>query len=389
MKQWTQTSWFRLLAAGLMVFGMLSLLSGVWGGLLRLGLAAPLPVKHANWITYHGALMVSGFLGTLIGVERAVGLQRGSVFLAPLATGTGAVLILAGWTGPLPLLLFWVGSLIYLTAAIVVWRRHRQTYLAVMTLAAAAWTGGNILLSGGFPVARVVLWWGVFLGLTIVGERLELSRFQRRNRWSGPALAAASAITLSSLGIGLLHPTAGERLFGAGLVGLAVWLVSFDLARHTVRTTGLPRFTAVCLLAGYVWLAVAGVLMLVAAPLASGSSYDAAWHAFFLGFVFSMIFGHAPVIFPAVLRIPIPFARRFYLHVALMHFGLAIRFGADLTGSIEWRQWGGILNAAAIGLFLLNTVSAVAAARWSGGIPNHQNTEVGLSTVTCRISPSP
>ena len=42
--------------------------------------------------------------------------------------------------------------------------------------------------------------------------------------------------------------------------------------------------------------------------LAPGSpSYDAAVHALALGFVFSMVFGHAPIIFPAVLRVPVPY----------------------------------------------------------------------------------
>jgi len=38
------------------------------------------------------------------------------------------------------------------------------------------------------------------------------------------------------------------------------------------------------------------------------AGYDAFLHAVLLGFVFAMIFGHAPIIFPAVLGIRIPFA---------------------------------------------------------------------------------
>ena len=56
----------------LMALGLLALLTALWGGLVRLGWAWPLP-----WPTLfiaHGPLMVCGFLGTLIGVERAVAL---------------------------------------------------------------------------------------------------------------------------------------------------------------------------------------------------------------------------------------------------------------------------------------------------------------------------
>lgn len=79
-------------------------------------------------------------------------------------------------------------------------------------------------------------------------------------------------------------------------------------------------------------------------------------HSFFLGFVFSMIFGHAPVIFPAVLVLQPSFRRVFYAHVALLHLGLVLRVGADVAKWGTGRQWGGSLNALAIGLFLLNTV---------------------------------
>ena len=41
---------------------------------------------------------------------------------------------------------------------------------------------------------------------------------------------------------------------------LAVWLFRYDIARRTVLQSGLTRFIALCLLAGYGWLAVGGVL---------------------------------------------------------------------------------------------------------------------------------
>ena len=64
-----------------------------------------------------------------------------------------------------------------------------------------------------------------------------------------------------------------------------------------MRRTGLTRFIALNLLIGYVWLVVSGALALVAGQQAAGLIYDAMLHTLFLGFVFGMIFGHAPVIF--------------------------------------------------------------------------------------------
>ena len=47
-------------------------------------------------VAFHGPLMVGGFLGTVIGLERAVALGRGWAYVAPLATALGAVALVAG-----------------------------------------------------------------------------------------------------------------------------------------------------------------------------------------------------------------------------------------------------------------------------------------------------
>ena len=54
----------------LMALGLLALLTVLWGGLVRLGW--PWPVPLPTLFMAHGPLMVCGFLGTLIGVERAM-----------------------------------------------------------------------------------------------------------------------------------------------------------------------------------------------------------------------------------------------------------------------------------------------------------------------------
>ena len=77
-----------------------------------------------------------------------------------------------------------------------------------------------------------------------------------------------------------------------------------------------------------------------------------------VGIVISMIFAHAPIILPAVSGVHIPFRRRFYLHLILLHASLALRLAGDLAGQAAWRAGGGLLNAAAVALFLANTVWA-------------------------------
>jgi len=114
-----------------------------------------------------------------------------------------------------------------------------------------------------------------------------------------------------------------------------------------VRQRGLPRYIAVCLLSGYAWLAFGGAL------LALETAYDAALHAIFVGFVFSMVFGHAPVILPAVLRVKLPYHPALYVPLALLHASLGLRvFVSPLAGA-----WG---NAAAIALFIATAAALVA-----------------------------
>ena len=143
------------------------------------------------------------------------------------------------------------------------------------------------------------------------------------------------------------------RLFGAALLGLAAWLARWDIARRTLRLQGLTRFVAASLLAGYVQLAIAGALLLGFGLQPGQASYDAALHALGLGFVFSMVFGHAPLIAPALLRIRLGFSALLYVPLALLHVGLLMRYAALLLDDFALRRVAGLGSVAAIALFLL------------------------------------
>ena len=80
----------------ILALAMLALLSGLAGGLARLGW--PLPVA-APLVAFHGPLMVAGFLGTVIGLERAVALGRSWAYAGPIASGLGALTLAAGEPG--------------------------------------------------------------------------------------------------------------------------------------------------------------------------------------------------------------------------------------------------------------------------------------------------
>ncbi len=343
----------------LVVLGIASLVAGVWGGLVRLPLNLPLPGGGANWITFHGPLMVCGFLGTVIALERAVGLRTWWTYLPPLLIGAGSVFLAGGMLGRPPLVLIAIGSGLFWLVTLQVVRLQRVTFTVVMSSGALAWLVGNALWWAQWPINRIVVWWIAFLALTILGERLDLSRFQKPSPWSQPLLFLVLGVFGAGVILSVFHQVAGERCAGVGLLGMAAWLGRFDIARRTVKNPGLSRFMALSLLVGYVWLALGGVLMLLFSPLVSGLRYDSVLHSFFVGFVFSMIFAHAPVIFPAVLAVQPAFTPRFYAHVALLELGLVLRVAGDLANSGQGRQWGAVVNAIAVALFLINTITAL------------------------------
>ncbi len=353
----------------LLALGFACLIAGVGAGLFRLGWQM---LSSSHLVALHGPLMVSGFFGTVIGLERAVALARRWAYLGPLSGGLGGLALIVGAPLLAAQVLLTLGSLILLAASLHVFRRQRALFTFTLALGAACWCIGNLLWLSGMAVVAVVPWWAGFLVLTIAGERLELSRFLPPSPAAQRLFALIVALLVAGMAWSASQSRSGDLVLAAALLALAAWLLRQDIARRTVRQTGLTRFIAVCLLSGYGWLAASGAIILGAGGLAAGSfSYDAALHALMLGFVFSMVFGHAPIIFPAVARIAVPYHPGFYLPLILLHLSLAVRIGGDLAALPAWRSAGGALNAAALATFILSTAGTAyyAARRARIGLP--------------------
>ena len=340
----------------LLVTGFIALGLGVGAGLARMGWTLPLP--DSRLIAWHGSLMVAGFFGTVISLERAVALAEPWAYLAPLAAAVGALALIAAM--PLAaMLLFVAAGLALLAASIAIFLRQRALLTLTPVLGAACWTVGNLLWLAGLAMSAAVPWWIGFLVITIAGERLELSRFLQPSSIARTAFGVIVALILGSLVVSLFFPHAGSITQAAGLLALALWLARQDVARRTVRERGLTRFIAVCLLSGYAWLGAGAMVLLADGIFAAPGARDAGLHAILLGFVFSMVFGHAPIIFPAVTRAAMPYHWSFYIPLVLLQASLATRIAGDLSGVADWRRLGGMANAAALLLFVLGTVAAI------------------------------
>jgi hypothetical protein len=340
---------FRLL---LLAAGAASLVAGLWDGLARIGVTLPMPQSADR----HGALMICGFFGTLISLERAVALRQPWAYAAPALSALGALTLLFGAAEPMALMAFVAASLALTIGSTTIVMRQPALFTIGLAVAAAAWGIGALLLLVGRPMPDAVGWWLAFLVLTIAAERLELSRVLAPARSAELVLAAALALVLAGASGAELSGESAP-LMGLGFLGSALWLFSNDVARRTVRQSGQVQFFAACMLAGYAWLAIAGLQLLVG-PRAI-FAYDAAVHAIAIGFVLSMVFGHALIIFPAVIGVSLRYTPVLYAPLALLQFSVAMRVLADLMWWSQPRALSAMLTV--ISLVAFAAIIAIAA----------------------------
>lgn len=356
--QTTVTPAMRAVRMALLVMAIAGLLLGMWAGLIRLGWGTLTPLRP-TLPALHGPLMACGFLGVLIGLERAVGTGKRWAYAGPALAALGILVALAGVGGSLGPLLVTAGSIIVALVLLGLVQLQPALFTATLAAGGAAWVVGNLLWALGRPLPVASLWWMGFLVLTIAGERLELSRMLKLSPWGYRSFLIAVGVLASGLGIGTFIFGAGMAVSGGGLLLIGLWLLRYDIAQRRLKAGGQARFTALALISGYVWLMVGALLLMRYAGATAGPFYDAAMHSVFLGFVFAMIFAHAPIVFPAVLSIPMQYTARFYIPLVLLHGTLLARVSGNLFGWWEGRLWGGLLNAATILLFLLTTVTAL------------------------------
>ena len=341
--------------AWLMVGAGISLLAGLDGALLLLGVWSP--VMSTRLSKWHGPLMVLGFVGTVICLERAVALGHRLAYLVPAMSGFGVIVLLA----PLPfdsaragLALLTLAQLGLLTIYVPLWRRSHDDAVVIQGAGAFCAAGAAALLTTGAHVSQIVGWLACYMILTICGERLELSRLTMARNRALPTLCLA---VVAALLVSVVSPAIGWRVLGVVLIGLAVWLCRHDVARGGLRRGGQAAYIGTLLMVGYLWLATAGIVCTVQGPPISRSGYDAVVHSLFLGFTMGMILGHAPIILPAVLQVRLEWTTWFWLPAFLLEASLLVRIGIgdglDRSAAV---QAGGTVNV----LSLLTLVAVIA-----------------------------
>jgi hypothetical protein len=341
-----------------------NLVAGVAGGLARLGWSGPRGVPLA----FHGLLLVCGFFGTLISLERAVALRQPWGLAAPLLAALGGVLTWAGAPVEQPLVLWLLASIgllaLYVTAAVT---RAHTLPLTVEMLGAACWFAGTVMWLQGALAHEAITAWMAFLVLTIAAERRELTQMVRLPASAHAVFKLAVLLLPMAVLLALLEGLAdiavlrqhhlSTQLWWAGCLLLGSWLLRHDLARRHWRSPGWQGLSAQALVLGYAWLLVGAVLglaerwwpMLAAGP---------AWHAVLLGFVFAMVFGHAPIILPALARIEPRYTPWLRWPVWILGASLLLRIGASGFGHPVLLAVAGAGHALAIAWYAVVMVRA-------------------------------
>jgi hypothetical protein len=320
---------------------MAGLLAGISGGWLRLGSTmVPIPSAAAN----HGLLIVGVFLGTLISLERAMVMPQRSWLLVPFFTGI-SVFPLLMQSSELGMGLLLLGSLGLSAIMHLQTLKHPKFHSVLLYIGAACWFVGNFFAWQTGLIAAGTTWWIGFLMFTIVGERMELSQFLPVPNWSKNALK--TLLALFTLGLVVPFHSWGNEIMGAAALLIAIWLLCFDMAKVAARKKGQFRYIGFGLRCGYVWLGFHGLVLLFMESHAL--YYDLMLHTFFLGFVFSMIWAHAPIIFPTIFALRIsPYHPVLWLSWSIFQLTLLGRVLFSLMGEFEFRKIFGVVNGFAI-----------------------------------------
>lgn len=333
----------RLLLLG---FAIASMAAGLYAGLVRLGV--PLPAT-ATLVEVHGPLMICGVFGTLISLERAVAIGLAWPFSAPAGFAVSALLLLSGVPAAATFMSL-AASVAFLAATAWIAKKQAALFTLVLVAGAAMLVTGCLAWWLGSGVGDIAAWWLGFLVATIAAERLELSRVIGPGLFAQWFFVLSLAVLVAGAAFGLNSP-AGRVLLGAGLTAMAGWLVRYDVARRTVRLSGQTRYMATAMLAGYAWLGATGAILL--SGWSGPFSYDLALHGVLIGFVLSMVFGHALIILPAIARVTLSYRPALYVPLAALHAGVASRVAGDMLELEFLRISSGPLTALALVGFAL------------------------------------
>jgi hypothetical protein len=344
---------------GVMVLGALCFLMAVVLGIWRIAitrgfLLPPIP----EWIPVHGHIMIGGFLAALIIFERMIALRIHGLIWVPYVYVFSSLFLQT--QAPMVRLLHLI--------ALVGWILHRwmsyKTFhrwekpvvesIAFIVLSFALLSSGGLsarievgLSALAFPIAVIAI------------ERLELSMQFKKT--------GARIVLFGLIGWCVLWIVSTWRgipnLSAMGIVTLILtcFLAFYDLSLRT-RTSksahNLHGFLKLALIFAYLWLFAGSIVMVFWFTISGAILKDILFHLFGLGFIFTMILGHAPLILPAALG-KMPPNKAPLIPFLIFQAATLIRIVGDfaLMQSVllwQWTGWiTGVVSALAFFIYLV------------------------------------
>lgn len=329
-------------------FFLLALISGMFGGLIRMGWAFSFPQAAG----YHGLLMTGCFMGSLITLERMVTMKSKWWMIFPTTCALAVPFVLTGkvTAGVILLMISSVGLVAFYCYHL--WK-YAETYWYILFSGSSFWLAGNIVFFQTESVPIALNWWVGFILLTILGERLELTKFLPVPKWEKQMLVALLVITCFGLVAGAhSHMT---WVYPLGGLGLVFWFVRNDMARKSVKKSGYQRYLGFGILTAHFWLLLHFIGLLLFSENIAG--YDIYIHTFFLGFGFSMIWAHAPMLLPALLKLPTKgYKPVIWIVWTGFQLSLFLRVLTAFLGFMEWKKWTSMANGILILLMFVSMV---------------------------------
>lgn len=327
---------------------LLGLVTGVWAGIIRLGFDLP----GIDWATLHGPLMVGGFVGTIIGIERSILSGNAKWAIIPLLSGLSVVAWLVGFAKEAPWLLAGSAVLLVVMQGTHLFRGGLSWVSAIQMAGAACFLGGNLRLLFDPFMPAIVPWWMGFVLCFILATRLADTSFREPfARW-----LVRSGLTMYLAGLLIPFHLNGYYLTGTGLILIAVGMIVTETGGSRAPATAFDIYSIAATVAGWWWLLIAGIGLTFWKEHLYG--YDATVHAFFLGFLFSMVFLHALGKAAALASLPHPpFHPILFVWLVLLSASLAVRiFAGDILLMEFVKRWAGIFNGVSILGFLVSLI---------------------------------
>lgn len=272
----------------IIILAFFSLFIGLIIGVTRIGIWSLFSYLQPH----HSAILVGSFFGTLITLERVITIKRIWTIFLPILNGSSILLFLLNMPHIAQISLILGGFV--LTAIYLSFFIQRKSLINFMFVV----SGIIYIWSFWFYTTSLIesmYAWVLFFLFTIIAERLELTEYLNVPDFF-KRLIAGSLITLVVI---LLAKNYIQFKLIFGLISLvtSTLMMRYDIAVKNILSKEPHRFRGWAILVGYIWLIVFALSHLFDLP-----NVDILIHSFFLGFVMNMVFAHAGIILPVVLR---------------------------------------------------------------------------------------